>query len=269
MGRRNRTGDGRWRGRVVCVTVAVAMAGVAATACARDEPPSAPMGPAGSSPVVDPGDGGSYHPEIKPEDFVLEIDHPYLPLRAGASWIYEGVGDEGAPERVEVVVTSERRQAMGVSTVIVRDTVTSDGELVEDTFDCFAQDRAGNVWYFGEDVKDYEGGKLVSTAGSWEAGVDGALPGIVMPAQPVVGDAYRQEYLVGEAEDMAEVLAIDEARTTRLGEHIGVLVTEEWTPLEPDVVEQKSYAAGIGQILGVTTRGGEGSIELVAYTPAS
>jgi hypothetical protein len=124
------------------------------------------------------------------------------------------------------------------------------------------------VWYFGEDVKDYENGKLVSTAGSWEAGVDGARPGIVMPAKPVVGDAYRQEYLAGEAEDMAEVLATDEARTTRLGEHTDVLVTEEWTPLEPEVVEHKSYAPGIGQIHGVTTRGGAGSIELVSYTPA-
>ena len=243
------------------------MAGVV-TGCGRDEPALAPApGPADSSPVVDPGDGGSYHPEIKPEDFVAEIDHPYMPLRPGATWIYEGVSD-GQPERVEVVVTSERREVMGVSTVIVRDTVTTEGELVEDTFDWFAQDRAGNVWYFGEDVKDYEDGKLVSTAGSWEAGVDGARPGIVMPAKPVVGDAYRQEYLAGEAEDMAEVLATDETRTTRLGEHTGVLVTEEWTPLEPEVVEQKSYAPGIGQIHGVTTRGGEGSIELVSYTPA-
>ena len=96
MARRNRTGDGRWRGRVACVTVAVAMAGVV-TGCGRDEPALAPTpGPADSSPVVDPGDGGSYHPEIKPEDFVAEIDHPYLPLRAGATWIYEGVSDGAA-----------------------------------------------------------------------------------------------------------------------------------------------------------------------------
>ena len=176
MARRNRTGDGRWRG-----SCRLSHARRGGGRCRHRLRP----GRAGGRPDADvrptaarssiPGDGGSYHPEIKPEDFVVEIDHPYLPLRAGATWIYEGVGDEGEPERVEVVVTSERREVMGVSTVIVRDTVTTDGELVEDTFDWFAQDRAGNVWYFGEDVKDYDGGKLVSTAGSWEAGVDGAL----------------------------------------------------------------------------------------------
>ena len=210
MARRDRPEDRDWRGRVIVPRRGRGdgrcrhrlRPGRARTSRRRVQP--------SSSPVVDPGDGGSYHPEIKPEDFVAAIDHPYLPLRPARPWVYEGDGDEGEPERVEVVVTSERREVMGVSTVVVRDTVTIDGELVEDTFDWFAQDRDGNVWYFGEDVKDYEDGKLVSTAGSWEAGVDGALPGIVMPAEPAVGDAYRQEYLAGEAEDMAEVLATDE-----------------------------------------------------------
>jgi hypothetical protein len=214
--------------------------------------------------VIDPGDGGSYDPVIDPADFVDSIDNPYLPFGAGARWVYEGESD-GEIERIEVVVTDEHRTVMGVEVTVVRDTVSVDGELVEDTLDWFAQDREGNVWYFGEDSKEYEDGEVVSTEGSWEAGVDGALPGIVMPADPEVGFAYRQEFYAGEAEDMAEVVRVGEQKAVRFGEFEAVVVTRDWNPLEPDVVEEKYYAPGVGLVFEVKTAGGDESVELVDH----
>jgi hypothetical protein len=170
----------------------------ALVACGGDE---------GQEAVIDPGDNGDYAPVVDPNDFVETIDNSYLPLTPGSRWVYEGVED-GQVERVEVVVTEDRREVLGVSTIVVRDTVSEDGEVIEDTLDWFAQDREGNVWYFGEDSREFEDGEQISTEGSWEAGVDGALPGIVMLAQPQVGDAYRQEYDEGEAEDLGEVVGV-------------------------------------------------------------
>lgn len=136
-----------------------------------------------SAAVVDPGDGGLYAPAVDPARFVGVIDNPYLPLTTGSRWVYEGESD-GEVERIEVTVLDDRRPVMGIDAVMVRDVVSVAGEIVEDTLDWFAQDIDGNVWYLGEEVQDFEGGRLVGTAGSWEAGVDGALPGIVMPAAP-------------------------------------------------------------------------------------
>ncbi|MGH9138372.1 MAG: hypothetical protein ACRD0G_15225 [Acidimicrobiales bacterium] len=214
--------------------------------------------------VIDPGDGGDYQPDLDPADFVETVDNPFLPLLPGARWVYEGESD-GEIERIEVVVTDERRQVMGISAVVVRDTVTVDGEIQEDTFDWFAQDRDGNVWYLGEDSTEFEDGEPASTEGSWEAGVDGALPGIVMPADPQVGDAYRQEYDVGEAEDLGEVVQLGVSESVPFGDLDDLLVTREWNPLEPDVVEEKYYARGIGLVLEVVTEGGEGRVELVQF----
>jgi len=154
-----------------------------------------------------------------------------------------------------------------VSTVVVRDRVSVDGEVVEDTLDWFVQDVDGNVWYLGEDVKDYEGGELVSTGGSWEAGIDGAQPGIVMLASPTVGDAYRQERYPGEAEDMGEVLRVDGSNTVAAGTFDDVLVTRDWNPLEPDVIEEKSYAPGVGLIGERKVAGGDEEVELVEHIP--
>jgi hypothetical protein len=162
-------------------------------------------------------------------------------------------------------VTTETRQVMGVDCVVVRDTATLDGSVIEDTFDWFAQADDGAVWYFGEDTKDYEDGEVVSTDGSWEAGVDGAQPGIVMPAELRVGDRYRQEYYLGEAEDMAEVLSLTEQIEVPAGAYDQVVMTKDFTPLEPDVLEQKYYARGVGMILAVQIRGGTGAEELVEF----
>jgi hypothetical protein len=217
--------------------------------------------------VIDPGDGGAYTPSIDPAGFVAVVDNPYMPLLPGARWRYEGTID-GERERVTVEVTSERRTIMGISAVVVRDTVLDGaGEPIEITDDWFAQDGAGNVWYLGEASKDYEDGKVVSTEGSWEAGKAGALPGVVMRAAPAAGDAYRQEYFKGEAEDMAEVLRVGQTVQTGLDAYDRVVVTREWTPLEPEVVEEKSYAPGVGKVLQVHTAGGKGRLELVEFTP--
>jgi hypothetical protein len=219
----------------------------------------------GGPPVIDPGDGGDYQPEPDPADFVERIDHPYRPLLPGTRWVYDGVSD-GERERTEVVVTSDRRDIMGISAVVVEDTTYVGDEMVAQSLDAYAQDRDGNVWFLGEESADYENGEVVCTAGSWEAGVDGARPGIVMPAQPTEGDAYRQQYVAGEAEDLARIARLGETRTIGLGDYQDVLVIEEWSPLEPDVTEEKYYAPGVGKIFEVQTAGGDATSELIELT---
>jgi len=204
----------------------------------------------------------AYAPTIEPASFTTAVDNPYFPLEPGAQWVYEGRTEDGI-ERTVVEVTNESREVMGVTCVVVRDTVSLDGEIIEDTYDWFAQDADGAIWYFGEESSEYENGEVVSTEGSWESGVDGAQPGIIMPAEPAVGDAYRQEYYPGEAEDQAEVLSLTEAVTVPVGSYDDVLMTEEINPLEPDVVERKYYAKGVGPVLTVQVEGGSEREELV------
>ncbi len=199
-----------------------------------------------------------YQPEIDPENFSGPINNPYLPLIPGSWWRYEGDGEE-----ILVEVTDETKEIMGVTCTVVRDRVYEDGEIVEDTFDWFAQDDDGNVWYFGELSQEYENGELVSLEGSWEAGKDDAQPGILMLANPQVEDVYRQEFFLGDAEDMAKVVALGEDTTIGLGDFV-TLVTEEWTPIEPDVRENKYYAMNIGTILERKPDTGE-QVELVEY----
>jgi hypothetical protein len=141
--------------------------------------------------------------------------------------------------------------------------VTKDGAVLEDTYDWYAQDKDGNLWYLGEDTKEYEDGKVASTAGSWQAGVDGAEPGLILPAKPSVGMSYRQEYYKGEAEDSAEVLSLDEWTDVPAGAYKHLLMTKEFTSLEPDVLEDKFYAQGVGPVLALTVGGGTGREELV------
>jgi hypothetical protein len=216
--------------------------------------------------VIDPGDGGEYSVELDPADFVPVVDNPFLPLTPGSRWVYEG-NDGGEVERIEVTVTGDTRVVLGITATVVRDTVTIDGAVVEDTFDWFAQDQVGNVWYLGEDSSEYEDGEVVSTAGSWEAGVDGALPGIIMQASPAVGDTYRQEFYAGEAEDMAEVVRAGASESVAFGTFDDLLVIREWNPLEPDVVEEKYYSPGVGVVLEQEVEGGSGRVELIAYEP--
>lgn len=218
-------------------------------------------------PVIDVGDGGDYEPGITGADLSGTVTNPWLPLVPGTRWTYEGRTDEGL-ERIVVEVLHETREVFGVEAVVVRDTVTIDGEVAEDTHDWYAQDAEGNVWYLGEDTAEYEDGEVVDTAGSWEAGVDGALPGIVMPAAPTPGDAYRQEHLPGEAEDMAEVLRTGQRAATPTAVFDDVVTIREWNPFEPDTVEEKHYARGVGLVYEAKVTGDGERIDLVAHEPA-
>jgi len=209
-----------------------------------------------------PGAEEAYAPEIDPANFVSGIDNPFFPMTPGNTWFYEGETEDGL-EHIEVVVLDETREVMGVESVVVHDTVTIDGEMVEDTFDWYAQDKDGNVWYMGEDVKNYKNGEFTDSHGAWEAGVDGALPGIVMWADPQPGEPYRQELYAGEAEDMAKVVRLDGEAKVPFGVYTDLLVTEDWTPLEPGFAERKYYAKGIGVVLEEIVEGGEGRMELV------
>jgi len=202
-----------------------------------------------------------YNPQLDPTNFVTGIDNPYFPLVPGTTFVYEGDG-----EHIEIIVTHDTKTILGIECVVVRDTVTVDGEISEDTYDWYAQDVDGNVWYMGEDTKEYEGGAVTSAAGSWEAGVDGALPGIVMQAHPQVGQSYRQEYYAGEAEDMAEVIELGATATVAYGTYKNLIITREWTPLQPGIAENKYYAEGIGLVLELTVEGGSGRVELISIT---
>ncbi len=188
----------------------------------------------------------AYSPMIKPSDFSTTISNPYLPLVPGTRFVYEGETADGR-ERTVTEVTRETKKVMGVETVVVHDTVTQDGKLIEDTNDWYAQDKAGNVWYFGEATKEIGS---ASTAGSFEAGVDGALPGIAMPAHPKVGDRYRQEYYRGVAEDTGEVLSTTDSATVAAGSYADVVRTKDANPLDPSAaIEHKYYARDVGFVL--------------------
>jgi len=197
-----------------------------------------------------------------PDELSPDIDHRFWPMEPGTRWIYRETDEEGARQKVVVTVSSRtKRIASGATARVVRDTVTEDGELVEDTFDWYAQDRAGNVWYLGEETAEFEGGRLVSREGSFEAGVDGAEAGIIMPAEPRAGMRYRQEYYEGQAEDNGEILATDELVQVAAGRFGGALLTKDTNALEPEVNEYKLYAPGVGPVLALGISGSAGSRE--------
>lgn len=199
----------------------------------------------------------SYDPTIDPSAFVSFVSNQYFPLLPGTLFIYA----EGA-DTVKVEVLPDVKTILGVSCTIVHDQVFERGELIEDTYDWFAQDTLGSIWYFGEDTKEMSGGAVVSTEGSWEAGVDGAKPGIIIPGSPSAGLVYRQEYYACVAEDMGEILDLDASAVVPHGSFTGCLKTHDFTPLEPDVNENKYYAPGVGLVLTVNVSGG-GREELV------
>lgn len=207
--------------------------------------------------------------DIDPNNFVSEVDNKYFPLKPGTRFSYKGKeGKKGTKHGVhisdEVFVTHDTKQIQGVTTTVVRDRAFRRGVLVEDTFDWYAQDRAGNVWYFGEDTKELDkNGNVISTEGSWEAGKNGAKPGIIMEANPKVGDTYQQEFAPGVAEDMAKVLKLNASACVPYRCFDNLLLTREWTPLEPGVVDHKYYAPGVGEIKEETAKGGLETLVLV------
>jgi hypothetical protein len=209
---------------------------------------------------------GNERVKLDPSDFTTRIDNPYWPMRPGARWEYRETDSTGARQRVVVTVTHRvKRIANGVVARVVHDRLTEDGTVVEDTYDWYAQDKAGNIWYLGERTKEFENGAVVSTEGSFEGGVDGAQAGVIMPAHPRVGLAYRQEYYPGHAADRARVVSLHEQAEVPLGHYRDVLMTREVNPLEPKALEFKFYARGVGPVLAVSVSGGSDREELVRY----
>jgi hypothetical protein len=203
---------------------------------------------------------------LDPADFTTRVDNPYFPLPVGARWVIRVTDTEGLEQREVITVTDQtKRIADGVEARVVHDVVSEDGKPVEITDDWYAQDSEGNVWYFGEDTVDIQNGKR-DTSGSFEAGVNGADAGIAMLAHPSAGTTYREEYYKGHAEDRSRVLALGQQAEVPFGHFTDVLLTEDYTPIEPNVLELKFYAKGIGQVLAETVSGGSEREELISFT---
>lgn len=254
---------------IIAFVAAVALAG-----CGSNGSTAAPTGAAGpisttsATPKPSPPDWtvplmqNRYAPKVDPAQFTDKITSKYFPLVPGTVMVYEGKRD-GEPLRIELTVTNETKDIFGVKTIVVRDIVT--GALEERTSDWYAQDTAGNVWYFGEDTKEYTNGVVSSTAGSWEAGVDGALPGIIMQASPAQGEAYRQEYRPTVAEDVALIKQLGASAEVPAGRYSDVLVTNDRDLLDLNKDEDKYFAPGVGLVkLGGLVNGHREDVWLVS-----
>lgn len=199
-------------------------------------------------------------------EFASEVTNVWLPWIPGYTWVYKGVKD-GEPTTDTVVATSRKKMILGVPTTVVLDTLkNSKGQVVEATQDYYAQDKQGNVWYFGESTAELTNGKVTSREGSWQAGVNGARPGLFMPAEPKPGDAFQQEFFKGQAEDRFKILTLDASGSVPWGAFTGAMLTEEWTPLEPGVVDTKYYVKGVGNVDEETAAGPTEYSRLVSFT---
>ena len=204
--------------------------------------------------------GPAYDPDI-PSDWAAAVTNPFLPWTPGTVYTYGGAED------ITIEVLVDTKIVNGVAATEVRDRVFVAGALVEDTYDWYAQDLDGNVWYLGEDTKEYENGVVVSTEGSWTWGTDGALPGIVMWGDPAahLNESYRQEYLKGEAEDFGKVIATGLGVTVPFGNYTDCVRTLDTSALDPSAREHKTYCAGVGLVLE-TEEDGSGAVELTNFT---
>jgi hypothetical protein len=211
---------------------------------------------------------GTYSPKIDPSNFVGTVDNRYFPLEPGTGFHYKGVAEDGkTPQTDDMVVTHQTKQILGVASTVVRDTVSSHGKPIEKTFDWYAQDEGGNVWYMGESTREVNHGHFVKQSDSWEAGVNGAEPGIIMPGNPQPGDAYRQEYYPGHALDQARNLGSGGPVKVPYGSYKDTLATVETAPkLDPGVRERKYYVAGVGDVKEHTVSGNHEQIQLVGIT---
>jgi hypothetical protein len=209
---------------------------------------------------------GGERVELDPAEFTTRIDNPWWPMRPGSRWVYREGDPEGTVQKVVVTVTDRtKRIANGIEARVVRDVVTEGGEPVEVTDDWYAQDAEGNVWYLGESTAEYENGEIATRAGSFEAGVDGAQAGVIMPAGPRPGLSYRQEHYAGEAEDRGSIVSTTEQAEVPFGHFDPALMTRDVNPLEPKVLEFKLYARGVGPVLAIGVSGGGGREELVSF----
>ena len=204
--------------------------------------------------------------QLDPADFTTKVDNPYWPMKPGSRWVYRSVDPESLTAQRDVVQVTDRTKTIdGVKTLVVSDIASEHGTPVEVTSDYYAQDKAGNIWYFGENTAEYSNGKVESRAGSFEAGVDGAQAGVALPANPQPGMKYRQEDYAGQAEDRGEVISTDAQAEPPFGRFRGALMTKDTSPLEPKVLEFKFYARGVGPATSVSVSGGSEFEELVSY----
>jgi hypothetical protein len=213
---------------------------------------------------------GSEVVHLNPSDFSTRIDNRYWPMSPGTKWVYRETDSQGTDQKVVIKVTRKTKKiANGITARVIRDTATENGVPVEITDDWYAQDKRGNIWYLGEYTTSYENGKPVDHAGSFEAGVDGAQPGIAMAARPKPGLSYRQEYYKGQAEDKAAIITVGQEQVEVPYGYFNkrVLMTRDLVPTEPKVQELKFYAPGVGPLLSVHTDGAGGRAALVSYTP--
>jgi hypothetical protein len=265
-----------WRARATCAAgvllLAGLMAGCGSSSTSNGSSTSAAAtgtGSAGSASASELAPvHGAYKPSIDPTNFVATIDNRYFPLKPGTTFLYKGVAENGTtPQTDEMVVTHRIKQIMGVKCTVIRDTVSSHGTPIERTFDWYAQDEGGNVWYMGEDTREVRNGRFVKQSDSWEGGVDGAQPGIIMPGDPQSGDEYRQEYYPGHALDEARVLGSGGAVSVPYGSFPSSLATVETSPqIDPGVAERKYYVAGLGDVWEHTVSGNHEQIKLVRVT---
>jgi len=244
--------------RFAPLIIVVALAGTAAWLG-----PAATAGASSRCPLPVFGPGSQYHPQIDPRNFGPNVENPLFPLRPGRTLVYAGVKD--GQNAIDIFAPSSRtRRIDGVTTRIVEDRLYLDGVLEERTSDYYAQDRCGNVWYFGEDTAELdEDGNVVSTEGSFHAGVDGAQPGVFMQRHPQIGPEFRQEWLPGEAEDVFTAIAEKATVSVPIGSFKHALLTQETTALEPDVVDHKYHVRGIGEVTEVSVKGAQEKLELV------
>jgi hypothetical protein len=229
------------------------------TAVAADKPTSASQ----LAPIH-----GPYHPSIEPSNFVRKIDNLYFPLIPGTVFHYKGVAEDGKTHQADdEFVTHKTKTILGVKATVIRDVVSSHGHPIEKTFDWYAQDKAGNVWYMGEDTSELQGGKFVRASDSWEAGRKGAKPGIIMPGKPRKGDQYRQEYYPNFALDQARVIGSGGPATVPNGSYKKTLLTVETAPkVDPGVAERKYYVRGVGDIWEHTVSGNHEQIKLISIS---
>jgi hypothetical protein len=205
-------------------------------------------------------------PDVKSSQFVRTISNPWFPLKTGMRWVSKGVKD-GKATVDHYVVTKQTKVILGVRARVIRDRLTQNGKLVEGTWDWYAQDKQGNVWYLGENTKDYNAaGHVISTAGTWQAGVKGARPGIFMPAHPKIGAGGYQEYWPGQALDKYKISSLSASVTVPYGSFTGALATRETTALEPGVLDHKVYVKGVGQVSEKTVKGPKETSFLLSFT---
>jgi hypothetical protein len=208
---------------------------------------------------------GAVTPLPEPSGFTTRINNPWYPLIGGTKYVYRGVKD-GLPSRDVLTITHHFRRVDGVRCVVVQDRLYLSGYLEERTTEWYSQDKHGNVWYFGEDTAELDrNGHVKNTDGTWRAGVDGAKPGIYMPAHPAVGDVGQQELYKDQAQDRFEVLSLHAHVTVPFTSSNQALLTKEWTPLEPRVIDHKLYVRGIGTVLEQTVKGGSERAALVSF----